>query len=133
MPSAPICEEIGDGNSVDGQAVQTRVDYRSAGEVGFVDTQARQIDIVDAPAGHVRTFEGASGQVDLRVFATRKIDVVKARAGKVHVVEGGPRQIGVVDVESILLAFDPHLVRPARPLSRISGSSIAWYAASDSR
>src|SRR5690242_10046613 len=98
MASAPIREEIGDSNPVDGRAVQTRVDYRSASQVGFVDAQAREINVVNPPTGHVEVVERTTRHFDVVKVGPRQVDVVELRSGKV----------GFANVYRMLFALDLH-------------------------
>src|SRR5271156_1697340 len=94
MAGSPILEHVGDRNSVDGGARQ----------IGLLDPEPGEVDVVNAPARHI----------DIVERAARHVDVMKVAAGQIHVFEARPREIGFMNVETLFCTFDLHIDAPEK-------------------
>src|SRR5271156_5592151 len=114
MAGSPILEHVGDRNSVDGGARQ----------IGLLDPEPGEVDVVNAPARHV----------DIVERAARHVDVMKVAAGQIHIFEARPREIGFINVETLFCAVDLHGGtlgqrdgRPAPPNASLDRSSQRYW------
>src|SRR5271156_4160367 len=92
MARSPMLEHVGDRNSVDDGARQ----------IGLLDPEPSEVDVMNAPARHI----------DIVERAARHVDVVKLAAGQIHVFEARSREISFVNIETMFCAVDLHSDAP---------------------